>query len=59
MSANAEQANVEVEEFLPPKLGLLPAVLETTLLLAGHIRFPKTKYMDVKVGDLCYVVYTV
>ena len=58
MRANAEQGSAEVQDFLSPKLGVLPAVLEATLVLAGPARFPKMKTKDVKVGDLCYAVYT-
>ena len=58
MSASAQQGSAEVQDFLPPKLGMLPAIPEKTLLLAGPVCFPKTTFKEVKIGDLCYVVYT-
>ena len=48
----------EVKDFLSPKPGALPAVLEASLLLAGDVSFPKTIFREIKTGDLCYVVYT-
>jgi hypothetical protein len=58
MSANAQQGSAEVQDFLSPKLGMLPAIPEQTLLLAGPACFPKSTFKDVKTGDLCYVVYS-
>ena len=55
---NTEQVSAEVQDFLSPKLGMLPAILEKTLLLAGPAYFPETTFNDVKIGDVCYVVYT-
>ena len=53
-------ANVdEVKNFLPPKHGLLAAIKESALLLAGDVCFPKTTFKEVKVGDICYVVFTI
>jgi hypothetical protein len=58
MSVSADQESAAAQKYLPPKLGMLPAVTEETLLLSGSSRFPKTTSKDVKPGDLCYVVYT-
>ena len=46
-------------DFLPAQPGIMQAVREKELLLAGETSFPKIAAKDVKQDDLCYVVFPV